>query len=54
MAAFKQMLPDQAGNLDQVTAAAMAKDATLYQAAAGLVTPVDHTIKIEPVADAAK
>ncbi len=51
---FKKMVPDQTAAFDSITTAAMARDAELYQAAVAAVTPVDHTIKIEPTADGAK
>jgi hypothetical protein len=47
---FKKALPEQAAAFDSITAASMAKDASLFQAAAAAVTPVQHTIKIEPAA----
>ncbi len=48
---FKKALPDQAASFDSITTGALTKDASLYQAAAAAVTPVQHTIKIEPAAE---
>jgi len=48
----KQMAPNEAAAIDRVTAAGFEKEATLFQAAQALVTPVQHTLTIEPVSEA--
>jgi lysophospholipase L1-like esterase len=44
---FLQMAPNAKDDLDKVTADGMAQEKSLFDAAAALVVPVDHTIKIE-------
>jgi lysophospholipase L1-like esterase len=46
-AALKAMVPDQADSIDKIAAGGIKKDAELFDAAQALVTPVQHTIKIE-------
>jgi lysophospholipase L1-like esterase len=48
MPSFLQVAPKQAAALSAVTTDGMEQDRTLFQAAASLVTPIQHTIKIEP------
>jgi lysophospholipase L1-like esterase len=46
---LKAMAPDETASIDRITAAGLEKDATLFQAATALVTPVQHTVTIAPV-----
>jgi lysophospholipase L1-like esterase len=46
---LKAMAPDETASIDRITAAGMAQDNKLFEAAASLVTPVQHTVMIEPV-----
>jgi len=48
VAAFKIIAPNSSSKLDEVAADGMAQEKKLFDAAAALVVPVDHTIKIEP------
>lgn len=48
VAAFKEIAPHSGAQLDEVAADGMAQEKALFSAAAALVIPVDHTIKIEP------
>ncbi len=49
MANYKVQLPEVKDALDQVTAAAIKRDTTLFGESAAAVVPVKHTIKIEAV-----
>ena len=53
VAGLKTMAPNEAASIDRITTAGMGRDDMLFQAAAALVTPVQHTVKIEPASDAA-
>ncbi|MGB8353871.1 MAG: SGNH/GDSL hydrolase family protein [Chthoniobacteraceae bacterium] len=47
VAMFKTIAPNSGAELDKVAADGMAQETNLFTAAAALVVPVDHTIKIE-------
>jgi len=47
VSAFKTIAPNSGAELDKVAADGMAQETKLFSAAAALVVPVDHTIKIE-------
>jgi len=47
--AFKVLAPGREADFDRLAGAALDRDATLFQAATALVTPVRHTIKVEPI-----
>jgi lysophospholipase L1-like esterase len=50
---IQDMAPGEATSIDHITSTGMAKDTALFQAATGLVTPIQHTIKVEMVSDSA-
>jgi hypothetical protein len=45
---LRALVPDKGACFDEVTAAALKKDAGLFDAAQALVVPIQHTIRIEP------
>jgi lysophospholipase L1-like esterase len=47
---FKTALPEESAAFDSITAAGLEKQKKLYEASVAAVQPVQHTIKIEPVA----
>ncbi|HEY1683224.1 MAG TPA: SGNH/GDSL hydrolase family protein [Tepidisphaeraceae bacterium] len=48
---YRDLLPEQRDNFNQMVAATLKKDADLQAAVEAAITPVDYTIKIEPATE---